>query len=291
MPSTHTPLRYPGGKSQLTDFVAHLISINEIENPIYVEPFSGGAGIPIKLLNQGTVDSIILNDYDPSIHAIWYAILNYPKDLIKMLDEEEITIENWKCISREREKVKNDPFSILNALYTLFMNRTNRNGIINAGPIGGLEQDGKYKLNCRFNKKTLKDKIEKIAANTDKIQLFNMDAVEFINKVLSKQSEKSIFCFYDPPYFKQGKNLYTNYYDLESHAELSKVIKDNSYFHWIVTYDYEQAISHLYKNMKTFEYQITYTANKKRKARELLFANINTKISSYGKVELIQRRS
>ncbi|WP_243122397.1 hypothetical protein [Clostridium septicum] len=38
---------------------------------------------------------------------------------------------------------------------TLFLNRTNRSGIIKAGVIGGKEQNGNYKLDCRFNKEEI----------------------------------------------------------------------------------------------------------------------------------------
>ena len=73
MPSTMTPLRYPGGKSQLSDFVAHTIEINNIKHPIYCEPFSGGAGVAMSLLLDNKVDSIILNDLDTAIYSIWNA--------------------------------------------------------------------------------------------------------------------------------------------------------------------------------------------------------------------------
>lgn len=38
---------------------------------------------------------------------------------------------------------------------TLFLNRTNRSGIWRGGVIGGLNQDGAYKLDCRFNRRDL----------------------------------------------------------------------------------------------------------------------------------------
>ena len=62
MPQTRTPLRYPGGKTQLTKFVQHTIEINNMVSPIYCEPFCGGAGVAIDLLLGHKVDSIILND-------------------------------------------------------------------------------------------------------------------------------------------------------------------------------------------------------------------------------------
>ncbi|WP_252897910.1 DNA adenine methylase [Amylolactobacillus amylophilus] len=51
MPRTDSPFRYPGGKTQLYDFVVNLLEINRISGT-YCEPFAGGAGLPIKLLKK-----------------------------------------------------------------------------------------------------------------------------------------------------------------------------------------------------------------------------------------------
>ena len=48
MPITKSPLRYPGGKTQMSKFVEHTIEINKLNNVIYCEPFSGGAGVATK---------------------------------------------------------------------------------------------------------------------------------------------------------------------------------------------------------------------------------------------------
>ncbi|OTO77314.1 hypothetical protein A5865_001190 [Enterococcus sp. 12E11_DIV0728] len=50
MPHTKSPLRYPGGKTQLWKFVDTTIKQNNIIEPIYCEPFAGGAGVAIELL-------------------------------------------------------------------------------------------------------------------------------------------------------------------------------------------------------------------------------------------------
>ena len=60
-------------------------------------------------------------------------------------------------------------------LATFFLNRTNRSGIIKGGPIGGKKQEGKYKIDCRFNKIVLINKIEEIGKLRSRIKLFNYD--------------------------------------------------------------------------------------------------------------------
>ena len=67
-----SPLRYPGGKSRVSNFVAKLIRDNNIVNGNYVEPFAGGAGVALNLLFDSVVDDIYINDKDRSIYAFWY---------------------------------------------------------------------------------------------------------------------------------------------------------------------------------------------------------------------------
>ena len=43
MPITDTPLRYPGGKTQMTPLVQEIMRANDLLQCIYCEPFAGGA--------------------------------------------------------------------------------------------------------------------------------------------------------------------------------------------------------------------------------------------------------
>src|SRR5699024_3052034 len=118
---------------------------------------------------------------------------------------------------------------------TFFLNRTNRSGIIQkAGVIGGLEQKSKYKLDCRFNKKSLVSKIKKIASYKSKIHLYNLDAIEFMKTTESDLNNK-FYCI-DPPYFNKGQSLYTNFYNHDDHSIIAQTVKALK-SKWILTYD------------------------------------------------------
>ena len=39
----YSPLRYPGGKNKLSNFVSDIIQINDLAGGTYIEPFAGGA--------------------------------------------------------------------------------------------------------------------------------------------------------------------------------------------------------------------------------------------------------
>jgi len=149
MPKTNSPFRYPGGKTQLYDFILNLLLSNSIHN-IYIEPFAGGAGIPIKLLVNDQINQVWINDYDKAIYSVWDNILNKPDELISLIQSvpfdyysgheisADFSISFWKRQKQVYLENKNHQHSIELAFSTLFLNRTNTSGIITADPLGGL---------------------------------------------------------------------------------------------------------------------------------------------------------
>ena len=58
--ANYSPLRYPGGKSRLADFISLAIENLEISGCSYIEPFAGGAGVGLSLLLNGHVSHIVI---------------------------------------------------------------------------------------------------------------------------------------------------------------------------------------------------------------------------------------
>ena len=279
MAKVYTPLRYPGGKSALAEFVWHTIELNGFTEIPYCEPFAGGAGVAMNLLLQGKVKSVILNDLDTGIYSIWYAIFNDTEWLIEAINNTEITLAVREQQKKVYNELKNfDAYSHDLAFATFFLNRVNYSGILTGGPIGGKEQKGKYKLDCRFNKESLIGKIKEIAKYRDNVQLFHMDAVELL------KNQSNIFVFADPPYWQAGDMLYEASVE---HSKLAKVLCESKDIHWIATYDNNINISNIYDNYgaqsKLFELQ--YSASRKRKELECMFYK-NVVIESFGKTKL-----
>ena len=267
MTKSFSPLRYPGGKGQMYDTIVQILQDNHLENCNYIEPFAGGAGVALKLLSNGIVKSITLNDFDLSIYAFWYSILYDTERFIRKIITVEINMQEWKkqrIIQLEKENV---PLFDL-GFSTFFLNRTNRSGIIKGGVIGGKNQDSFYKMDCRFNKQRLISLIEKISTLKDKITIYNLDAEDFIIRVKQKNS----FYFIDPPYFCKGKQLYTNFFKPEDHLSLFKTIQKNlKNRSWIVTYDKCDEIYQIYKKQKYRIMSLNYRAQNKKKAEEYMF--------------------
>ncbi|SEN33687.1 DNA adenine methylase [Lihuaxuella thermophila] len=267
-----SPLRYPGGKIKVASIVRDILIENEIVGATYIEPFAGGAGVALYLLFGNYTDKIIINDFDKRIFALWYSILNYSEELIEMIYNTPITIQEWE---KHRSIVMNqdEDISLLELGFsTLFLNRTNRSGIIKAGPIGGFKQQGKYLIDCRFNKEDLIYKIREINKKKSRIRLYNLDAVEFIKKVVNKQRKKA-FIFFDPPYFKKGRELYTNFYSYQDHLALYNEIKKIQKHAWITTYDVADEIIEIYSDLSYREFIINHSAANKGKSSELLFCS------------------
>ena len=60
--------------------------------------------------------------------------------------------------------------------------------MIQAGTIGGRNQMGNYNMDCRYNTDVFIKQIELIAKNKNRISLYNLDAIDFIKKILAVQS-------------------------------------------------------------------------------------------------------
>lgn len=271
MPVANSPLRYPGGKAILSDFLAEVLVVNGIRDGIYIEPYAGGAGAALNLLFAEHVQHIVLNDADPCIFAFWNAILHRKHDFIRRLKDTPVTIDEWK---RQREIYRQQARQsrIKVAFAAFYLNRCNRSGIIaNGGLIGGLEQTGNWKLDARFNKDELVRRIEKIYCYRDRIQLYNMDAADFLENVGHLgRTRNDILVYLDPPYYLKGSGLYLNYYQPADHVKLASFIKQQEAFKWLMTYDDVPVIRTLYSDCMTFAFQINYSAHSRKKGNELL---------------------
>ena len=263
---SYSPLRYPGGKGQVYHFVEELLKYNNLIGCTYIEPYAGGAGVALRLLFDEKVKEIIINDYDPAIYAFWYAILNHTDEFVTMIEETEISMDNWR-IQKEVQTQKDTDNLLRLGFSTFFLNRTNRSGIIKAGVIGGKNQDGKYKMDCRFNKTKLIELIRKISTYRAQIELHNSDALEFIERIKERDNQ---FYFIDPPYYQKGKQLYTNFYTHEDHVELANYFKQElGEKQILISYDNCPEIEQLYDKENQSVKSLNYSVGTKRLGEEI----------------------
>lgn len=262
-----SPLRYPGGKGKLAHFLAAFILENELHGCDLVEPFCGGAGGTLPLLEAGIVNSLVINDINVGLAALWRSILTNTDELIYLIESCQVDMANWLHYKNVYNNYED--FSELELGFaTFFLNRTNRSGMFHAGPIGGKSQKGNYLLDCRFNKIKLIQRIAKIANFGDKITFTSEDANDVINS-----TQKNSFVYIDPPYVKEGRNIYSKYsFNNEEHEKLAKTIKSKSKY-WLLSYDDVPMIHELYSGSGINVIELSYVMNKAKVGRELLIAS------------------
>lgn len=274
MPKCISPLRYPGGKAKLYRKVSELIKNNFDVKPIYCEPFAGGFGLGISLLLNGDISSAIINDFDYCIYAFWKCVVDEAlhDNFVEMIRSTEVTIEEWR---KQKEIYKNyDCYSVLQVGFsTFFLNRCNRSGILSANPIGGINQTGKYSIDCRFNKETLINQIEKIYSYRNRITVYNKDAVTLIPEI---DTMNNVLFNIDPPYIKAGPLLYKNNYDAEDHKKLGEEVKQLKN-KWIMTYDNNPLVYEIYNGFNIRLYNLSYSLENKHKAEEIMILSPSMK--------------
>lgn len=262
-----SPLRYPGGKGKLEPFMELLIKQTGHFGGTYVEPFAGGAGIALELLEKEIVNEIVINDLDKGIYSFWRAILTETNRFIDDIRNVELTVNEW---NRQRQVIDDcRRYSYELGFATFYMNRTNRSGIIKGGVIGGVEQAGTWKMNARFNREGLIERIAKIAEKKSRIHLYNKDVSSFVLNYLPRYQQNA-FVYFDPPYFEKGKQLYLNFFSYNDHVRIERMIDNHVNCDWVITYDDVQEIADIYQNHILRRIDLNYSAAVKRKASEII---------------------
>lgn len=260
-------MRYPGGKLKVVNYIKRLFEVNDLVGGTYIEPYAGGASVALSLLFDKYAGKIKINDKDRSIYAFWYSVLNNADELCRLISDTPVTMDVWQA-QHELQKRKENADLLELGFSTFFLNRTNRSGILNGGVIGGKEQTGNYKIDARYNKNELIERIERIAGYSDLIDLTSMDAVTLLKRYKRTPAAKT-FCYLDPPYHVKGRDLYLNYYNDDDHRAIAETIKKYK-GKWIISYDAVDFIKDLYGDYRQKEYYLSYSAGNRSKGKEIM---------------------
>jgi len=264
---TASPLRYPGGKAAMADVLRQISQLNSLGNRSIAEPFAGGAGASLALLFDELTPNIHINDLDHSVRDFWWAITARCDEFLDLMRKTRVNMTEWRR-QREIYRSKSRMPRLTRGFATFYLNRCNRSGVIfNGGPIGGVKQDGEWKINARFNKADLAKRCRRVADYAERISVSGMDGIELIK---SLDASKTFF-FIDPPYFEKGQSLYLNAANQGYHAELSEKLKEMTEAAWVLTYDDCREIRSLYRGWADIRsFSLRYSASEKRGGREIL---------------------
>lgn len=266
----YTPLRYPGGKARFAPVLADVITLNDLSGGHYLEPYAGGAGVALALLMDGLVEHIHINDADAAVAVFWRVATQHSEALSTMVANEAVTMEAWhhwrsvmlgQVQSTELER----------GFATLFMNRTNRSGILKGGVIGGKEQGGTYKLDARFMRHELCKRLERIGRHANAITVYEEDAHALLQRSQQFLPQKSLV-YLDPPYYVKGAGLYRNFYKHEDHEKIARLLASDQFQRpWVVSYDNAEEICSMYHYARWFTYGLHYTAQRRYTGSEVMF--------------------
>lgn len=263
MPATYTPLRYPGGKSKLGAYLASIMRTNRLVDASYAEPYAGGAGAGLHLLFRGYASRLYLNDIDRGVVAFWRAALHHTERFARRIEKIPLTVPEWDC---QKEVLHTERMGFDLGFAFFYLNRTNRSGIMNGGIIGGRNQEGEWRIDARFNRRELAERVRALSSLRRQISVTREDALEFLGGLPTK---KKVLTYLDPPYYGKGKKLYPNFYTPNDHIAIAKCLR--SYPNpWVLTYDACDEVRTLYRARTVLESELSYSAREVRRGHELV---------------------
>lgn len=266
----HSPLRYPGGKSDFLGIAKQVFEQCGLIGKPVVEPYAGSAAVSLGLLDFELTPRVTLLERDPLLYSFWKALFTRTDEFITRFQELDITLDTWHSLRPLLALDKPSQTNIVECgVAALFFNRANFSGILAAGPIGGHGQKSQYKIDCRTNKDDIISRLLAVAMFEDRVDVLFGDAVDFIRE--SKDASEAVF-YLDPPYFNKGDLLYRYHYRLKQHKELAAALHDASFW-WFLSYDDHPVIEHLYEDFYLTRLDFRYSARKAVQRTELLISN------------------
>lgn len=273
-----SPLRYPGSKRRLVPYVVRTLEMNDLQPKLLVEPFAGGASVALQLMADGHVEKIGLSERDPLLASFWETVFFDSGWFMDCIQEMEVSVEKWKEYKAAEPKTRRD-----RAAKCIFLNRTSFSGILtsSAGPIGGWTQESKYKIDCRFYRETIIDRIEKIASYRDRVTFVRNESYEkTIDRIEGQEFEvDDVFFYFDPPFYNKSHRLYSYSFTNSDHHELHKWVSRMRH-PWLLSYDPAPEILDLYSGNGTapkrvdFLYSVAQTSEMTQ-AEELVITNLS----------------
>lgn len=264
-----SPLRYPGGKARMARGLGQILArqTSELGVEVWYEPFAGGAGAALTMLDRGLVGEAWLVEKNPALAALWRTILTDGERLARQVERTRADLATWDWAGAEVAEPTGDDLALARA--ALVLNRCSRSGIVapGVGPIGGRAQTGPYTLDARFNAPALADRIRHIAQMPG-LRFTEGDAVEHVTSLTGSGIEDEVMIFLDPPYVREGNRLYACGMDEAGHQALADALNACP-APWLLTYDDHPSIAEtLYPQRRVVAYEMGGGAARARTAVE-----------------------
>lgn len=277
-----SPLRYPGGKARMAAALARVFAgqHSTMDVEVWVEPFAGGAGAGLHLLDNGDVAELWLTEKHPALAALWSTALGEPEALALRVETTTPDMDLWHAsLTAVTDAMRGTWTGTTHdlAFAALVVNRCSRSGIVapGVGPIGGKAQTGPWNIASRWNGAGLAARLRHLGTLAPRIRFAQGDAIEAVTDLEDSGIEDEVMLFVDPPYLREGNRLYANGMTQEDHARLADAL-NSSQARWLLTYDNEPMVAdELYPGRRVLAYEIPNTANRARIATEYAVVSDN----------------
>jgi len=250
-------------------------SYGENDDFLFVDVFVGGGSVSLKIAEDFINSSLILNDLDEWMYCFWKQMADCNNTVNKYIDNHNpptvADFERWRLKLKDKTLTETQK-----AFIALFFNRTAFSGIFKSGPMGGYSQGGKYKIDSRYNGKRLIKLINDIVSDfsTRRVLASQFDFKKIIS-IYGNDSKNVLYL--DPPYMKEGKQLYNYFMEYRDYEEMAKLLKTTK-CNWILSHNDNPDFVKMYEgwtNITSIE-GVPYTINsiKGKKRVELLITNM-----------------
>ncbi len=286
----NSPLRYPGGKHRVRDFLSGFCP-DDFEE--YREPFVGGGSVFISLKqkyeNSRLSRKFWINDIYNPLYCFWK----------EMAQNGDIVIDKVRQLKQKYQDGRQLFYDLKNNIDS--MNETDKAVaffVLNRITFSGTTLSGGYSqktFDGRFTDSSI-DRLKLLQPLLSNTKITNNDYEELLFA-----GGKNVFIYLDPPYYSAtksalyGKNGNTHkFFDHERFAKICQI----SNHKWIITYDNSEYIKKLFSFANIQEFEITYgmknVSDINQKATEILISNFNIKqdnkyndlFSEIGKIEI-----
>lgn len=262
-----SPLRYPGGKATMATWLGDMFEQQAgfMDIEVWLEPFAGGAGAGLTLLDRDLISELWLVDANPGIAAFHRTVVDDGETLARRVQRTLPTLDlfhrSQDVLAAAYDGVHIDTDDLGYAAF--IVNRCSRSGIV--APRAGVMSD----VTARFTADALAERIRRIHRRAHRIRVTHGDGIAHLEDLDGTCGiEDEVVAFVDPPYIREGNRLYANGMSVEAHARLANALNGTP-ARWMLTYDDEPAVSdELYPERRVLAYDIRNTTAGHRVARE-----------------------
>lgn len=265
--SIKTPLRYPGGKSRVSDMLVSCMPYFKE----YREPFVGGGSVFIETKQTFPDAKYWVNDLYYDLYCFWDEIKENKEavlDLVRKLKDE---YKDGKVLYKY----------LCDNLFSF--NKTERAAaffVLNRITFSGTSCSGGYSqgsFDGRFTDTSI-ERADDVSGLLKDIRITNLDYADVL-----KEDGEDVFIFMDPPYYTATKSaLYGKNGELHKgfdHERFAEEVKKCNH-KWMITYDDCPYIRDLYKDYNIIPFGLMYgmrnvTKDAAMKGNEILIMNYN----------------